>query len=576
MVNYEKKIIQSIKPELLEQTIVTILLGLITPIWLHIIQKLVDQVVTAFQSEKVIVYFALLLLVFGTNILLKKRNQEINIRWDRKSVCVIEPLILEKKNKIKYECYENDKLHDVFELMGSNISVAMKKGYDTFMSIASLVITLCGIAVMYIQVSPILVITYVVLILVQLTMDYFSMTHMNNMMEGQSKSERFMNYYYELLSDKDSILDLKVNNAISYMMKKWKVVSDKVIHERMKTTFLSQRFLAVNIIATILWVIYTVLVLRDNLRVGTITIGLFVAIFSSMNTVLEVSEQLSFHISNMGEVLLAGKYMKKFFRMQEEENGSENIESENGLEIEFRNVKFQYPGQEKMVLDDISFKIEKGEKIALVGENGSGKTTIVKLLCGLYTPLSGEILINGKNLRDINRKSFVECVGLVFQQYLKYPYSIKENIAIGRNVSENELKECIEVCNFDDGMDFDTNLGRLEAESIDLSGGQWQKIAMARGICKKKELVILDEPTAALDPISESRLYASFQTALGNGSGLLISHRLASTKLCQRIFLLKDGKIIENGSFEELLELNGQYAEMYRKQEAWYKEKKDV
>lgn len=249
-------------------------------------------------------------------------------------------------------------------------------------------------------------------------------------------------------------------------------------------------------------------------------------------------------------------------------------------EIEFRNVSFRYDGAERDIIHKLSFKIKSGEKLALVGLNGAGKTTLVKLLCGLYRPSSGEILFNGVSLADFKREDYYKLIAPVFQEVRTAFFSLAETVS-GKSTAETDLKKA-EICMRQAGLGakidalpegIHTKLNKKVHENgTELSGGEAQKLMMARALYKDAPLLILDEPTAALDPIAESKIYTAFNTMANNKTALFISHRLASTSFCDRIILLENGSIIEEGTHQELIAEKGKYKELFDIQSCWYKD----
>lgn len=249
-------------------------------------------------------------------------------------------------------------------------------------------------------------------------------------------------------------------------------------------------------------------------------------------------------------------------------------------EIEFRNVSFRYDGAERDIIHKLSFKIKSGEKLALVGLNGAGKTTLVKLLCGLYRPASGEILFNGVSLADFKREDYYKLIAPVFQEVRTAFFSLAETVS-GKSTAETDLKKA-EICmrqaglgakidTLPDGIHTKLNK-KIHENGTELSGGEAQKLMIARALYKDAPLLILDEPTAALDPIAESKIYTAFNTMANNKTALFISHRLASTSFCDRIILLENGSIIEEGTHQELIAENGKYKELFDIQSCWYKD----
>lgn len=247
-------------------------------------------------------------------------------------------------------------------------------------------------------------------------------------------------------------------------------------------------------------------------------------------------------------------------------------------EIEFKNVSFTYPGADAPTLKNISFKIQKGENIAIVGENGAGKTTLIKLLCGLYAPGDGEIRINGENTADYKKDEYFDLFSPVFQDYSFLPLSIAQNVAAKTQYDKNKVAAALKdagiydkIQSFENGMETKL-IKEVNSDAQDLSGGEKQKLLLAKAIYKNAPVLILDEPTAALDPIAENELYLKYNELTNGKISFFISHRLSSTRFCDRIFFLSGGKIAECGTHEELMAARGGYYRMYRLQSYYYKE----
>jgi len=246
--------------------------------------------------------------------------------------------------------------------------------------------------------------------------------------------------------------------------------------------------------------------------------------------------------------------------------------------LEFRNVSFKYPTGDNLILEDLSFTLETGKHYAFVGRNGAGKTTITKLLTGLYTQYDGEILINGKELREYTAGAVKAMFSVVYQDFAKYYIPLKDNITLGDTsavIADEKVTDVIiqaglkeMIAELKDGIE--TPLGKILEGGQDVSGGQWQRVAIARSLISRATIKILDEPTAALDPISESRVYSEFENLMSGKTTIFISHRLGSTKLADEILVIDGGKISERGTHDELMETGGDYAEMFQAQVQWY------
>jgi ABC-type multidrug transport system fused ATPase/permease subunit len=248
--------------------------------------------------------------------------------------------------------------------------------------------------------------------------------------------------------------------------------------------------------------------------------------------------------------------------------------------ITFDHVSFSYPGNDRKILDDVSLHIDAGEKIALVGLNGAGKTTCIKLLCGFYRPTSGHILINGKDMTCFNRDDYYKLFTAVFQDIHILPVSIARNIApkLDEAVDEEKMERCLQLAGFKEKIDsleqgLDSMMVKeVHEHAVQFSGGELQKMLLARALYQESPILILDEPTAALDPISENELYERYGTLTTGRTSLFISHRLSSTRFCNRIIFLSEGKVAESGTHDELIKQNGKYAELFAIQSHYYQD----
>jgi ATP-binding cassette subfamily B protein len=247
--------------------------------------------------------------------------------------------------------------------------------------------------------------------------------------------------------------------------------------------------------------------------------------------------------------------------------------------FEFRNVSFRYPGSSRLILDRLNFQLRPGERVALVGENGQGKTTIVKLMTRLYDPLEGQILLDGIDLREYSLEDLYREIGVIFQDFMRYEMTASENIAVGQIETLTRLELLKEAARKSMAapvierlpLNYEQMLGRRFEGGVDLSGGEWQKLGLARAYLRNAQLLILDEPTAALDARSEYEVFRRFAELTSGKTALFISHRFSTVRMADRVVVLEDGKITEDGSHEELANLGGRYAEMFELQAVQYR-----
>lgn len=312
---------------------------------------------------------------------------------------------------------------------------------------------------------------------------------------------------------------------------------------------------------------------------GGIGAGDFVLYF---NSVFRLKEAVSDWCNNMsGYQWISGNInnYREYLETEDNTNRGEGVPLPKGeCEIEFRNVTYSYGGAEKPTLSNLSFTLHKGEKLALVGLNGAGKTTIVKLMCGLYDPTEGEILLNGVNVKEYNREEYFKLFSAVFQDISLMAVSVAENITgqTAENTDNELLVDCMKKSGIYEKVmslpqkEITPLVRSVYKNSVDLSGGEKQKLALAKALYKGAPILLLDEPTAALDAIAEQQMYTNYLEFSRARSSLFISHRLASTRFCDRIIMIENGGIAECGTHAELMKRGGKYAELYMLQSSYY------
>lgn len=324
------------------------------------------------------------------------------------------------------------------------------------------------------------------------------------------------------------------------------------------------------------YVLIIIQTLSGQISVGTLTFlaGAFRRMQQGLRTVLS-------RVASIGENALYLQDLFDFFRIE-----PTIADKENALPFpeqivtgwSFENVSFRYPGAAEYAVRELSFELPVGTKLALVGENGAGKTTLVKLLARLYEPTEGRILLDGVDIRRYELEGLRDKVGVIFQDFFRYQLTARENIAVGRisdidkqeRVEDSARKSLAEAVVDSLPNKYDQVLGRRFAESVDLSGGQWQKIALARAYMREAELLILDEPTSALDARAEYEVFQRFTELITGKSAVIISHRFSTVRMADIILFLEHGRRLEMGSHEELMELGGKYAELFELQARGY------
>lgn len=312
---------------------------------------------------------------------------------------------------------------------------------------------------------------------------------------------------------------------------------------------------------------------------GSITPGDFVLYFNSIMQLYEATSDWFNNFSGYQWISNNINYVRAYLEMEDKTNRGEGKPLPTGeCEIEFRNVTYKYFGADEPTIKNLSFTLHKGEKLALVGLNGAGKTTVIKLICGMYDPTEGEITLNGIDISKYSLKEYTDLFSVVFQDSALLAFSIGENVAADTEYDIERADECVRRAGFSERLNempqgLDTCVYKyFDEKGVEISGGEAQKLCLARAVYKGSPFIILDEPTAALDPISEYDIYTKFNSIVGTRTAVYISHRLSSCRFCDNITVLDKGKIAERGSHKALLENNGVYAKMWNAQAEYYKD----
>ena len=418
---------------------------------------------------------------------------------------------------------------------------------------------------------------------------FFVSRHANNWhYANKAEGEK---YYHKKRYIRDKAESIKLAKDIRiFNLKDWLNELLDLVHNQ----YLAFRLKGekVDLLADIIEVILTVIrngiayvylinmTLNDGLSVSSFVLY-FVAISTLTNWVMGVLKEMStlhkecLDISSLREFL---DYPEPF-----KFDDGKDIPLASNYEIKLENVSFHYPECDKDIIHNLNLTIHPREKLAIVGLNGAGKTTLVKLICGLLSPSEGRVLLNGDDISDFNRNKYYELFSAVFQDFSILDVTIAEEIAQCKdNIDYQRIKECIDYAGLTDTIDklpkgLNTHIGgEVYLDGVLLSGGQMQRLMLARALYKNGPILLLDEPTAALDPLAESEIYQKYSDMANNKTSLFISHRLASTRFCDRIILIKDGGIREEGSHEDLLKLNGEYAKLFEVQSRYYKQGKEI
>lgn len=401
--------------------------------------------------------------------------------------------------------------------------------------------------------------------------------------EEAEEYRRRADFLHGILTDREYVSEKTIFQYKEFVQNRWHQIFEqaRVIEYRAQVkTFL--RAGGVNLITSLLTLCICVILLFP-LTGGSISAGTYMALVTAAFSLTEgLAWGLSGAMQDYEEYRLYGADLQKFLQWKEE--SKEDIVDEQFVPeistVEFQNVSFRYPQAETDILHHVSFRMERGKSYVLLGTNGAGKSTIVKLLAGLYTDYEGKILINGKELRSYHIEELRGHMAFCFQDFSHYQVSIKEFLSFSeltKELREEEINTVLKAVGLNEkkeslSMKSDTPLGKIYQEGADLSGGEWQRLLLARNMLKQAEVFVLDEPTSSMDPIAEMNLYREYKEYLGrpNGITLMISHRLGCLSYADKIFVLDEGELKEQGTKEELLQTQGILSKMYAEQEEWY------
>lgn len=385
-------------------------------------------------------------------------------------------------------------------------------------------------------------------------------------------------HYGECIIGKEKFKETRLLGAYNFFIKRYKNRLQTLNNVTMKTQVKSIRIELLFKIPVVLGHVITLLLLVRYLLDGSISVGNFGAVLASTAMIMNMLEQMICYIIGnlMKQIGTVDNYLKF---MNIKESVGKQINYEKAPAIELKDVSFSYPGSKKDVISKVSIKFHSEEVIAIVGENGAGKSTLVKLISGIYLPNKGSVYFNGEDTRGLDPKTLMSNISSVFQDYQRYKMTLQDNIIISdtsttliNQCAQNSLKEADLNVNskvFPQGMN--TMLSR-DFDGVDLSGGLWQRVAIARGFYKKHNMILLDEPTAAIDPVEESKLYMKFIELSKGKTSFIVTHRLSLTKMADRVVVMDQGKVVQIGTHKELISVKGKYQELYSSQSKWYVE----
>ncbi|WGV60422.1 ABC transporter ATP-binding protein [Brevibacillus brevis] len=551
-------------------------------IWLQ--KNIVDSFVLVSQGEKVLLFLITIICVYYfMNFLSMLFNETEQYIYEiiRQKVLFEQKLKLaQKSTRLPLESFEDSSLYNEFQLaqraVNQNIATDVIKhlmgGITSLVSIGG-IFTYLTLVNIFLPIALLLFAVPGLFFLIILKKFKYS-TEVQN-----SEVSRETDYTYRMMISREAAKEIRLFSLGNHLTARWgrlyNITRELILKQQKKEVFYGLLtaffiFLSSSIAA---------LLVLNHVSEGKLTTGDYVSLTGAVLTVQSLLGSITEKIAKLYEQTL---YMNHFFDFIEEEllERSEQLCSfpENFSELKAKNLTFQYPNNDEIILNDISFNIKKGEVIAIVGENGSGKSTLIKCLLGLYTPTKGNIYFDNVRITQIDKASLLGNMTAVFQDFIKYNYTIRDNVGFG-DISKINNDEKIYSSIKNAGLSLvldempkglDSKMGREFIEGQEMSGGQWQRLAIARAFMRDSKIIVLDEPTAALDPYAEVEIFNHFMQLSKGKTAIVISHRLGAARRADKILVLRKGKLIEQGSHDELMNMNGEYARMFKTQSILY------
>lgn len=504
-------------------------------------------------------------------------NMRFYIGKDWKTLDMDYGIAMSKEGKMKIE-----KAHSS---INRNVYVNMASYYINLVEFLKSILGLISFSTVIVLLNPIVILVLLVTYLIDGIVSIRTQKWEIRAKEERAVVNRRLGYVLDDISNSLMAKDIKI-----YKMKNWinantsKYINEsRQLEQRVQRKFTSRKLMEVVLIfarngGAYLYLIWKMF--HSDMTIGDFTLY-FGAITGFGQWLSQIVDRIR-SLSNANYRVDDYRYLAEMKDHMRREGGAAIPNVKAPCELRFEDVSFQYEGSEHATLNHINLTIHKGEKLAVVGNNGAGKTTLIKLACGLLEPTSGRILFNGIDIREFNRDDYYELISVSFQNVCLLPMSIAMNIGCGKSGIDNEashyekinnaitlsgLKE--KIVSLPNGVATELVPSVVEG-GINLSGGEAQKLMLARAIYKEAPLIILDEPTAALDPIAEQEMYLKYNDLTTDRTAIYISHRLSSTRFCDRIILLDHGTIAETGSHEELMKLSGKYKKLFEIQSQYY------
>lgn len=489
--------------------------------------------------------------------------------------------VVTKKASVQYHLIEKTEIQDLFQRITENPAKNFQEGFVNILDLLTYLLQALSVFCILFLKTPITAFIFFIMAIPIIYLAVKCGQYDYSVYGETGKHMRNIRYYQSMMAGRDQSEERELFSFTNKINTMWNQEYQKVIRLTSRATFIIMTKIKVANILAILVQVVLILLLLPSIKTNKITVGIFISLVKVENDMVQkITWQLANVIREFRKKQMFMKDYNELMHLPENENCLTAKDMKvckcNANTLEFRHVSFKYPDQENYVIKDLSFELKSGNKYAFVGSNGGGKTTIVKLLVGMYDDYEGEILINGIERRNLDCQKLKSYFSILFQDFTHYQISIKENITLGNNAYNKEnFDKVIEDAGLITMINklkngFDTRLGKLDENGVDLSGGEWQKIAISRCLLSDSPIIILDEPTAALDPLSEVSFNKLINKISRDKLVIIITHRLSTVQYTDEAIVLQSGSICEQGSHQNLLNKQSVYREMYETQRSWY------
>ena len=568
--------------------------GATTPLVVWAISGLIDALPhsSADQSNvwsSVVPWLLVLLVAFGIRSLDGALSDYLSQQTGLRLAAAVQHRVCEKAISLPLIAFEREEYYTKLDVAGKEAGSSLSDLLENLSWLVASLIGATGLMVIYFSAHWLTGVALVAVMGLRSIVQSVIERHLVEVTYRNSPRWREMHYWSGLLTSRDAAPELRLSSLADYLLRRRRGAFQRFLGEMMA----AQRRMALPGLASVAAqegvVLVIVLVLLLALS-GNITLGSLVALLYGLSRFRNLADNVSAALGNVYSDLQYAEYLRDFLALDSEppapQDDEQKLPRPQRQAIQFHGVNFTYPGADRPALSNLDLSLRPGERIALVGENGAGKTTLVRLLLGLYQPTDGTITVDGTDLATIYPETWRREATAVFQDFFRFPTTVGENIAYGDSSlltpgdpSSEAVHPRIAAAAAQSGADafvtdlpagYATFLGKEWPDGMELSSGQWQRLALARAYLRDAQIVALDEPTAALDPRAEVEFYRQFVQVAAGRTAILVSHRLGAARLADRIVVLAHGRIVEDGDHEALLRRDGVYAQMYRLQARWY------